>query len=31
MNCMGEQEIWSVYGRLPDNPGELAQMIQIGL
>ena len=26
MTRMGEQVIWSVSGRLPDNPGELAQM-----
>ena len=27
MTCMGEREIQSVYGRPPDNLGELAWML----
>ena len=27
MTRKGEQEFWSVSGRLPDNPGELADAI----
>ena len=26
MTCTGEREISAIYGRLPDNPGELAYM-----
>ena len=27
MTCTGDQEIRSIYGRLADNPGELAYML----
>ena len=30
MTCMGAWEIWSVFGRLPENQGELKKMVFTG-